>query len=113
MQSAHQICFQGDIAFVRIDKLPDDAIERTGKDAAIVAHSETGHHHVAVGARVFDAVDPMTCYLRLEGPVAEIQHLRPHDTHETIALEGGAGAVWQGKRQREHSNDLAGHLHGL
>lgn len=103
MKTAEKICFQGDVAFVRVDKLPTNASKRTGKDANVVAHSETGHHHIALNAEVFDVGDPMICYLRLEAPTCEITHLRPHDTHETIALGGGAGAVWQGRRQRERS----------
>lgn len=103
MKTAETICFQGDVAFVRVGELPKGATERAGKDAAVVAHSETGHHHIAIGAKLFDVGDPMVCYLRLEAPIAEIQHLRPHDTHETIALGGGVGAVWQGRRQREHT----------
>lgn len=100
MKTIEKICAQGDIVFVRVDALPSEA--KAAKDK-IVAHSETGHHHVAVGAAVFDVGDPMICYLRLEAPTAEIQHHRPYDTHETIALGGGVGAVWQGRRQREHT----------
>ena len=105
MQTVNKMGFQGDVAFLRVanDKLPANAVERTGKDANVCAHSETGHHHIAVDAKLFDVGDPMVCYLRLEAPCAEIQHLRPHDTHETIALGGGVGAVFQVRRQREHS----------
>jgi hypothetical protein len=104
MKTASKICFQGDVAFVRVGALPKDAQPREGKDANVVAHSETGHHHIARGADCFFVPnDPMVCYLRLAGDEALIEHLRPHDTHETIALGGGAGAVWQGRRQREHT----------
>lgn len=67
----------------------------------IVAHSETGHHHEAVGATLFGVRDPMICYLRLELPSAEIRHLRPYDTHETHELGSGVGAIWQVRHQRE------------
>lgn len=103
MKTATQICFQGDVAFVRVEGLPANAKPVTGKNANVVGHSESGHHHIAVGATVFDVGDPTVCYLRLEMPTCEIQHLRPHDTHETIALGGGVGTVWQGRRQREHT----------
>lgn len=106
MKTATKICFQGDIAFVRVegDQLPKNAKRREGKDCNVVGHSETGAHHIAMDAALFDADaerDPMVCYLRLEAPTAEIRHLRPHDTHESIALGGGVGAVYQARRQRE------------
>lgn len=101
MKTAEKTCAQGDVLMVRVDKLPPNATERVGKDANVVTHSETGHHHIAVGAKLFDVGDPMVCYLVLESAVAEIQHLRPHDTHETIALGGGVGSVFQVRRQRE------------
>lgn len=69
----------------------------------IVAHSETGHHHYLDGEGVVllrVPSDPLTCYLRIEGAYADVQHARPHDTHETIRLPRG---TYQIRRQREYT----------
>lgn len=100
MKQIRQFGFQGDVAFMRVSGMPKDC--EPAKDT-IVAHSETGHHHVASGCALFTTPDPFTCYLRLEAPTAEVTHLRPFDTHEPIELLGGKDAVWMVRRQREHS----------
>lgn len=94
---------QGDVLFTRVSELPSglNEVKRAG-GLLVVAHSETGHHHgfSSVDARMFEVPnDPFTCYLQLSGP-CELQHLRPHDTHEPILF--GAG-VFQVRRQREYT----------
>lgn len=103
---------QGDIAFVRIKALPADAREtsadttRAGVPAHLVGHSETGHNHVADASDVirYESSDPFVCYLQLavDAPVG-IRHLRDFDTHGTVTLGGGKGALWKAVRQREFS----------
>lgn len=91
---------QGDVLFTRCDRVPAKLKARECKGAIVVAHSETGHHHVveSPGAELFEVPDdPFTCYLQLAGD-AEVKHLRPHDTHQTMVL--GAGC-WEVRRQRE------------
>lgn len=92
---------QGDVLFRRIDEISADAAEQVRKrgQALVVAHSETGHHHVvrAERARLFGAESSLVAYLLAEEPV-EVEHLRPYDTHETIALSPGK---WEIRRQRE------------
>lgn len=105
MKTVEKIGFQGDVAFVRVGELPKNAAARVGKNANVCAHSETGHHHVALDATLFDVGDPLVCYLRLEAPSAEIRHLRPQDTHEPLCLGGGVGATYKVIRQREHTPD--------
>lgn len=93
------VCFQGDIMIERIKgDVPKDAKPVEG---SIVAHSETGHHHVAERAKVFAAPDGMTLYMRAIGKTVDIVHKRPYDTHETIRLESEVGDVFKIKRQRE------------
>lgn len=93
--------FQGDVAFVRVSEIPAGA-KLLGKVGGriIVAHSETGHHHVAVAEkiRLFGVDDPMVCYLSNESEYADIVHERSFDTHETVRLLGGC---WKIIRQRE------------
>jgi hypothetical protein len=80
---------------------PDTQVN--GKPAHAVAHSETGHHHAVDASDVirYEGPDAGIAYLRLEQGTAAVTHLRPYDTHGTVTLTGGQGAVWQITRQRE------------
>lgn len=91
---------QGDVLFRRIDSIPSEAKENTSPDARIVAHSETGHHHVVDGSNVrFFATDNhMVTLLRVEGEYADVVHHRPWDTHGTLRLLKGDYEI---RRQRE------------
>lgn len=95
---------QGDVMFVRIDRIPGDAkpVPAPKDGRIVVAHSETGHHHylAAIGVEMFQPADPMICYLRVSAELADVVHARPFDTHETIALGKGD---WQIRRQREYT----------
>lgn len=104
MKTITKLGFQGDVAFVRLDKAPKhgDEIPRANGQL-IVAHSETGHHHILEGeARMFEAAerDPLVCYLRIDGDMGQAVHLRSFDTHETLGLGQG---WWKIVRQREHT----------
>lgn len=93
---------QGDVLFIKVDELPPNIIH--GQDAKdgriVVAHSETGHHHVAMAEniRLYATQDPMVSYLAVESAYADIVHERPFDTHATLRFAAG---VWMVKRQRE------------
>ena len=102
MKQVSKCAFQGDIMIRRVEKLPEGVTKQ--KDL-IVAHSETGHHHVAAGGEVERyQLDGMLSYLVAKGPV-KIEHKRPWDTHETLELlyDGGPEIVWEIRRQREHT----------
>ena len=92
--------FQGDVAFVRVDKLPENAVLTKEGRRVVVAHSETGHHHVAVAekVRLYGVGDPMVCYLASEGAYTDVVHEREHDQHEALRLPTG---TWKVVRQRE------------
>lgn len=94
-------CRQGDVWFKRVDEIPDGVSDPV-VGRAIVAHSETGHHHVveSPGAEYFTVPgDPFTAYLRLAED-ADVTHLRGYDTHEPITLPAG---TWRIRRQREYT----------
>lgn len=104
MKNIERMGAQGDVVFRRIDKLPETAKRNERKGPLIVAHSETGHHHAIAddGVVLFDGGDPLRCYLMFESVErADVVHHRSYDTHETVSLGGGVGAVWEVIRQRE------------
>ena len=107
MKVATRIVAQGDCLFVRVGKLPGDTVLDPAAGRIVVAHSETGHDHVAESrsARLHHAKgDPLTDYLVFGDTDVvgiDIVHLRSWDTHETVRLLGQPGDVWQVRRQRE------------
>lgn len=94
---------QGDLIIRRIHSIPSglsDAIPEQGNH--ILAHSETGHHHVidSKAARMFiDEANAFIAYLNV-ATEAEIVHLRGFDTHAPLTLPPGKYEI---RRQRENS----------
>ncbi len=107
MKIAEHMAAQGDVLFRRIDALPADARREACVGPIVVAHSETGHHHVIESKDVefFRGKDPMVTYLRLDGVFADVEHHRDYDTHETIRLlgRGDGPTFFEVRRQREHA----------
>lgn len=106
MKQFNEQAAQGDILIRRISALPSGAVELTPDgDRHIVTHSETGHHHVigAKNVRMFqmpaDGMPGMISYLEVTAP-ATLEHMRPHDTHESIRFGEG---IYEIRRQREHT----------
>lgn len=99
---------QGDLLIRRIDAVPANAVPMKPESGQfIVAHSETGHHHVIAerpGVQVFTTDDPLVSYLQVieatEQTEALLEHLRGFDTHETIAIPPGR---YELRRQREYT----------
>lgn len=95
---------QGDILIIPIAAIPSDAKPAKDENGVyVVAHSETGHHHVIEKPRaeVFEAADDhFIAYVRTLGDGAEIQHKRDFHTHETIAL--APNSYYEIRRQREY-----------
>ena len=95
--------FQGDILIMRVPP-PQVPAEAGTLKTTIVAHSETGHHHVAVGADVLGGLDPMVMFLRAkDNGHIDIEHKREWDTHETYRFFADPGDTFIVKRQRERS----------
>ena len=100
---------QGDLLIRRIPALPATGLKplATENGNFIVAHSETGHHHVIAerpNVQVFTSEDPMISYLQVieatEATEALMEHLRSYDTHETIQIPAG---IYELRRQREYT----------
>ena len=99
-----QMVRHGEILIVPIDKLPSNVEEVFSGKQYIVGHSETGHHHIAVGARtdaltVFKPIgaDTTDIYLRVNS-VAKLKHQKTFDRHETKTLHEGVYLV-RGKNE--------------
>lgn len=106
MKTATKQCAQGDVLFRRVKAVPDDARRSARSGQIVVAHSETGHHHAIAddGIVLFESPNPLVGFLVMESvEYADVVHQRPWDTHETVRLGGGIGAVWEVRRQREWS----------
>ena len=108
MKTFKNCAAQGDLMIRRIEKLPENLNLMSFKNGAyIVAHSETGHHHVIAecpNVRVFESDDPLISYLEvLEATDAAevlIEHLRSFDTHESLLVSSG---IYEIRRQREYT----------
>ena len=108
MKTFKNCAAQGDLMIRRIEKLPENLnLMRSEKGTYIVAHSETGHHHVIAerpNVRVFESDDPLISYLEvLEATDAAevlIEHLRSFDTHESLLVSPG---IYEIRRQREYT----------
>ncbi len=106
MKTFHNQAAQGDLLIRRVSKLPAGAKQAASdRGAFIVAHSETGHHHVVKerpNVKLYTTDDPMVSYLEVieatDAAEALLEHLRRYDTHETIAIPPG---IFELRRQRE------------
>lgn len=103
---------QGDVLFLRLGdigaaEIPKSAVRVPPTNGRhVVAHSETGHHHVvdAMGTEMYsDPADQFTCYLRMETVQHfDVIHLRDFDTHAPERFSHGADGVIVVRRQREY-----------
>ena len=89
---------QGDVIFVPIEALPEGELEAVKPEngAYIVAHSETGHHHVILDrptVKMFKGMDMFRDLLTVEETPADVEHLRSVHTHQTVTLAPGAWEI--------------------
>lgn len=95
---------QGDLLIIPVAGIPSSAKPAKAEGGQyVVAHSETGHHHVIerTRAEVFEAADDaFIAYVRTMGDGAEIVHKRDFHTHETIGLS--PNKTYEIRRQREY-----------
>ena len=108
MKTFKNCAAQGDLMIRRIEKLSENLnLMNPENGAYIVAHSETGHHHVIAerqNVRVFESDDPLISYLEVIEATEEtetlIEHLRSFDTHESLLITPG---IYEIRRQREYT----------
>ena len=102
MKKIKNMAAQGDVMFIRVNKIPNDlepSKEKNGK--FIVAHSETGHDHVIDSKNaqmLIDKTNNLIAYIKVSKPT-KVEHQRSFDTHESILLDEGN---YQIRRQREY-----------
>lgn len=93
---------QGDLNIFVCERIPETAQEKKPETDGnhILAHSETGHHHVASGntVRVFEE-DEFISYLDVQEK-SNVIHMRSFDTHQPISLPPGKYRI---SRQREYT----------
>lgn len=110
-----RLAFQGDAMFVKVSSIPSEAtkevLPNSGTGEYVLAHSETGHHHVMErkpGMKVVTNPKPtedgllIDMFFSTDAPV-DIVHKRSHDTHGTLRLSPG---IWQVRsNQREYQSE--------
>ena len=95
-------CSQGDLNIWSVNDIPSELSGTSpSKDGNhVLAHSETGHHHVISDDSVtLYNQDEFISYLDVEKD-SNVIHLRGFDTHETIQLPAGKYRL---TRQREYT----------
>lgn len=94
---------QGDLLITRIESLPEGLIKAAADgNEYVVAHSETGHHHVMAVADVdiYQAAnDDFVLYAIVNNPTV-LRHQRSFDTHAPIHVDKG---IYRINRQREYT----------
>jgi hypothetical protein len=88
---AKRMIRHGEMLLVPVEALPEGAEQVFKGSEYIVAHSESGHHHVAVGdVTVFRpaGADTPEVYLRANKD-SVIEHRKSFDKHETKTLREG------------------------
>lgn len=94
--------FQGDVCIRRIAVIPANVAPAAAENGEhVVAHSETGHHHVVAeraAQMLIDKTNAFITYLRVSEQT-ELRHLRDFDTHAPLTLPPGNYEI---RRQREY-----------
>lgn len=96
---------QGDLYIKRIAELPIEIKAMPAQDGVyIVAHSESGHHHVInaiPGSEVFESEDPLTLYLRvINESEVKLEHQKTGpDAHKPILFPSGIFRIRIGRER--------------
>jgi hypothetical protein len=92
---------QGDLNIFKAPELPEGLeLAKPEKNGVhIIAHSETGHHHViSADDAMYYAIDEFCGYLKVIKDTV-VKHLRSFDTHDSVKLN--QGETYFITRQRE------------
>lgn len=108
MKIMNKIAAQGEAFFRRVDTVPSVKMNKIQPEdgVVIVAHSETGHHHVmnSEGVTLMERAEDVSEGLRILYMIVDkpsvLEHLRTTDTHEPILFNPG---VYEVRLQREYT----------
>jgi len=110
MKTFNNMSRQGDILIIKVNDIPAkskkidfDFAEKKVKDNSdwVLAHSETGHHHVVNSEFVnyFESAnDPLSLFIEVKKDV-ELRHLRGFDTHESQIISKGKYHIRKQRRK--------------
>lgn len=95
--NAGEVVSQGEIDTVKVSSLPAGIKKASAENGNfILAHSETGHHHVvkeSPNINYYTTNDPLISYLEViettDKAEAFLEHLRSFDTHQPIGFDVG------------------------
>lgn len=116
MKTFQTVAAQGELTIRRLGDLgtpiPDGCTPmKAERGKFIVGHSETGHHHVIEAAHAQVAVldrppEGMRILYAILEQATSLDHLRDHDTHESIMHEPGVYEI-RVAREFDHYAELA------
>lgn len=94
-----QMLRHGELLLLPLDELPENIEQIFKGKRYIIGHSETGHHHIAVGAlpgaiTVFKPIgaDSPDLFLKVSSP-SKVEHRKTHDRHINIDIPAGVYLV--------------------
>jgi hypothetical protein len=98
---------QGDVFMRRVNAIPSGCLVKKAEEGVyIVAHSETGHHHVIAehpNVIMHASNDPMISYMEVieatDASEVILEHLRNFDTHSPIMIEPGIIEIRNGREE--------------
>lgn len=107
MKEVKNIAAQGEMLIRRVSAFQNKSQQMTPENNFyILAHSETGHHHVIdcqsveVKEQIENVPEGMAILQMIVKEPSVIKHLRGHDTHEPLMLSEGN---WEIRLQREYT----------
>lgn len=87
----------GEVLLLPVDSVPDNA-KRQQVVECIIAHSETGHHHVLESDQKFwEIIDGSQLYVDLDAPTP-LRHRKDYDQHRELEVPAGK---WKVIKKRE------------
>ena len=81
----------GELVLIPIDTIPKGEVKSSNKE--ILAHSETGHHHILEAEQEFELITSGEDRAVLIKEVAKLWHNKTFDIHETRIIAPGAYIV--------------------
>ena len=107
MKIVKNVAAQGEMLIRRVSGFKDKAEAMKSENGKfILAHSETGHHHVidrenvSVSTQTENVPEGMGILQMIVEAPSTIEHLRTTDTHEPLMLGEG---LWEIRLQREYT----------